>query len=102
VFNDRGEVIGVVVFSLESGQNFNFAVPVNYAKPILSSTTEKLISALPNRIHSNVQAGHSPLDDSTVDPAKLAEQAMGKISDEIRACAGSITTLLKAARPVMT
>jgi hypothetical protein len=86
VFNDRGEVIGLVVSSLESGQNLNFAVPFNYAKPLLSSTAENLISALPNRSHPDVRAGHSPLDDSTVDPAKLAVQAMSKMAHEIRAC----------------
>jgi S1-C subfamily serine protease len=38
VFNSRGEVIAIVVSSLESGQNLNFAVPINYAKPLLSRT----------------------------------------------------------------
>jgi len=48
VFNERGEVIGVVVASLESGQNLNFAIPVNYAKPLLNSSSATLISALPH------------------------------------------------------
>ena len=91
VFNDRGDVIGVVVSSLVSGQNLNFAVPINYAKPLISSTTESLISALPNRNHPDTQAGHSALNDAPVDPAKLTVQAMSKIADEIRACAGTIT-----------
>jgi len=87
VFNDRGDVIGVVVSSLESGQNLNFAVPINYAKWLLTSTTEHLISSLPKRSHSDAQARHSAgASDATVDPAKLAVQAMNKIADEIRGC----------------
>ncbi len=89
VFNDRGDVIGVAVSSLESGQNLNFAVPINYAKPLLTSMTENLISSLPKRSHSDAQARHSAgASDATVDPAKLAVQAMNKIADEIRACKG--------------
>jgi hypothetical protein len=49
VFNQRGEVIGVVVSSIESGQNLNFAVPINYAKTLLTSSAETLISSLPRR-----------------------------------------------------
>jgi S1-C subfamily serine protease len=49
VFNERGEVIGVIVSSLESGQNLNFAVPINYAKPMLQAPNAVLISALPKR-----------------------------------------------------
>jgi hypothetical protein len=47
VFNERGEVIGVVVSSLRSGQNLNFAVPINYAKPLLYWPTAIPITALP-------------------------------------------------------
>lgn len=49
VFNERGEVIGVVVASLESGQNLNFAIPINYAKHLLNSPSTTPISALPKR-----------------------------------------------------
>jgi S1-C subfamily serine protease len=58
VFNESGEVIGVVVSSLESGQNLNFAVPINYVKLLLTSTTEELISSLPKRTHSDAEAGN--------------------------------------------
>ncbi len=49
VFNEYGEVIGVVVSSLQSGQNLNFAVPINYAKPLLEWPTEQPISSLSKR-----------------------------------------------------
>jgi hypothetical protein len=83
VFDDRGDVIGVVASSLESGQNLNFAVPINYAKPLLTETVEKAISSLPKRSHTDAKSGAGNAD---VDPAKFAVQAMSKIADEIRAC----------------
>jgi len=90
VFNSRGEVIAVVVSSLESGQNLNFAVPINYAKHLLSGTTEEEISALPKRSRSDAQPGNGNAPGApTADPAKLAVQAISKIADEIRACEGS-------------
>jgi S1-C subfamily serine protease len=89
VFNARGEVIGVVVSTLESGQNLNFAVPVNYAKPLLSRTTEKQISALPKRTQNTGQpvSGNTAAGPTT-DPAALAVQAMSRIADRVRACEG--------------
>ena len=36
VFNDHGEVIGVSTFLLLGGQNLNFAIPINIAKPLLA------------------------------------------------------------------
>ena len=35
LFNLEGEVIGIVTASLSSGQSLNFAVPINYVKPLL-------------------------------------------------------------------
>jgi hypothetical protein len=37
VFNDRGEVIGVSTLMVSSGQNLNFAVPVNALKAMLGT-----------------------------------------------------------------
>ncbi len=60
VFSDRGEVIGVVVSSIPSGQNLNFAVPINYAKPLLERRTEQPISSLPNRNRVGAEAQPPP------------------------------------------
>jgi S1-C subfamily serine protease len=90
VFNARGEVIGVVASTLQSGQDLNFAVPINYAKPLFGGTKEEEISALPKRSQSELQAGTSGTPTSpAADPAKLAVQAMSEIADKTRACEGS-------------
>jgi hypothetical protein len=90
VFNSRGEAIAIVVSFFESGQNLNFAVPINYAKPLLNWTAEKEISALPNSSHGVTQAGSGNTPGApAADPVKLAVQAMSKAADEMRACEGS-------------
>jgi len=38
IFNLQGEVIGIAAATLEEGQNLNFAVPVDYAKGMLTAT----------------------------------------------------------------
>ena len=88
VFNSYGEVIAVVVSSCESGQNLNFAVPVNYAKPLLSVTTEREISSLPRRSHIDLQSGTGAGDGTAPDSAKLAVEAMRRTAEEIRGCQG--------------
>lgn len=49
VFNDRGEVIGVVVSSLKRAQNINFAIPINYAKKFLDSSRTLPLTSIPKR-----------------------------------------------------
>ncbi|MEO6724774.1 MAG: trypsin-like peptidase domain-containing protein [Blastocatellia bacterium] len=36
LFNADGEIIGIVTYLLKSGQNINFAVPINYARGMVS------------------------------------------------------------------
>ena len=43
----RGKVIGITSLAFEPGQNLNFAVPVNYVKPLLDSASVKKLSAPP-------------------------------------------------------
>ena len=47
LFNMAGEVIGVTAGILEGGENLNFAVPINEARPLLLTESSKLQN-LPN------------------------------------------------------
>src|SRR5262249_40987666 len=47
VFNDRGQVIGVVVAFLEDGQNLNFAIPINQVSSLWATRHELSLAALP-------------------------------------------------------
>jgi S1-C subfamily serine protease len=47
LFNMAGEVIGITTMYLKGGENLNFAIPINDAKPLLLPKSSK-IQALPN------------------------------------------------------
>jgi V8-like Glu-specific endopeptidase len=47
LFNMAGEVIGITTMYLKGGENLNFAIPINDAKPLLSAESSK-IQPLPN------------------------------------------------------
>jgi S1-C subfamily serine protease len=46
IFNTSGEVIGIAVAILEEGQNLNFAVPIDYAKGLLSATEPRPLASI--------------------------------------------------------
>lgn len=46
LFNSNGEVIGIVTYLLKSGQNINFAVPVNYARGMIGDQVTTSLAKL--------------------------------------------------------
>jgi hypothetical protein len=47
LFDSSGSVIGITTYILRSGQNINFAVPINYARGMISDESRLTLSALP-------------------------------------------------------
>jgi hypothetical protein len=82
VFDDRGEVIGVAVSSIEAGQNLNFAVPINYAKTLLKVGTEQLISSLPKRngVESRAQP---PQTGTTTEDRPTLKETIGWLVEKV-------------------
>ncbi|MBO0727245.1 MAG: trypsin-like peptidase domain-containing protein [Blastocatellia bacterium] len=58
LFNSRGEVIGVITYLLKSGQNINFAVPINYARGMIGDQPSKTLADL--RPPDKSKAGAEP------------------------------------------
>ncbi len=60
LFNQNGEVIGIVVSTLRSGQSLNFAIPVNDLRGVLARpeprSLEKLFEGIPKKSTSKDQA----------------------------------------------
>lgn len=46
LFNADGEIIGIVTYLLKSGQNINFAVPINYARGMIGDQISSSLSKL--------------------------------------------------------
>lgn len=47
VFDSKGEVIGIITYLMKSGQNINFALPVNYARGMISDQVRMTVAQLP-------------------------------------------------------
>jgi hypothetical protein len=83
VFNEYGEVIGVVVSSIQSGQNLNFAVPINYAKPLFERLTQEPISSLPKRNRADTEAG--PSQNGSAEAGPTLEETLDWLAEKVSA-----------------
>lgn len=59
LFNMAGGVIGITTMYLKGGENLNFAIPINDAKPLLGSNTANL-KAFPDETKAGKHAGDAP------------------------------------------
>ena len=97
VFNTKGEVIAVAVGSIVDGQNLNFAVPINFAKPLLSSTSSFKITSLPVRQHgANNRDAAPPATAAFVPDRKTIMEAMRKTGDRLKSCEPSVINVLQS------
>ena len=64
LFDMEGEVIGITTMYLEGGENLNFAIPINDAKPLLELDSVKLHS-FPNEPDSTKPQKRSHAEDSS-------------------------------------
>lgn len=58
LFNMAGGVIGITTMYLNGGENLNFAIPINDAKPLLAADSSKL-QALPDETKLDKQDGEA-------------------------------------------
>ncbi|HKX33572.1 MAG TPA: trypsin-like peptidase domain-containing protein [Blastocatellia bacterium] len=74
LFDSSGAIIGIVTYLFKSGQNINFAVPINYARELISNQSTSILAELqppptanagsepPPKLTNNREAG-DPIDD---------------------------------------
>jgi S1-C subfamily serine protease len=64
LLNARGEAVGVLSFSVVSGQNLNFAVPINYVRGMIEALTLTAGNTAPKLLDSSsgVKAFSRPLE----------------------------------------
>jgi len=96
LFNSRGEVVGIITYLFKSGQNINFAVPINYARGMIGDQPSKTLADLkpPNK----PAEGAKP-EASLADAVESTEQLGGQLSGAMRGKLGRTQMDPMFARP---
>ena len=81
LFNSSGEVIGIVTYYFKSGQNINFAVPINYARGMIGDqVTTSLAKLQPLPVAPKAKESAPPsLAESVELQGQLSNAARGKL-----------------------
>jgi hypothetical protein len=95
VFSVAGEVIGIAVLTIEGGQNLNFAIPIDYARGMLSISQ---IQSLASVYEPEPPVAHPPPEPSKTESSVKTEPPSentksSKIPDEMKQ--GSLAFLEK-------
>ncbi|MFZ4984482.1 MAG: S1C family serine protease [Blastocatellia bacterium] len=94
LFNTRGEVIGIATYLLKSGQNINFAIPINYARGLISDTVTTTIATLNGRIESM----KSVASDGADPPGAPAAERRGAAAAGVSSLGDQISNAARAKR----
>jgi hypothetical protein len=78
MFNEFGELIGIVSSKIMNGENLNFGIPVNYMRGLLASHSRMTLTELAAAIPSNADGGTQAPVTSTA-AASLSPATLGKI-----------------------
>ena len=77
MFNEFGELIGIVSSKITNGENLNFGIPVNYMRGLLSSqsrmTLAELAATVPPDTDSDRQAPATSTASTSLNPATLSK-----------------------------
>jgi S1-C subfamily serine protease len=96
LFNSSGEVIGVITYLLKSGQNINFAVPINYARGMIGDQPSKTLADL--RPLNKSKAGAEP-GANLAESVDSGERLDGQLSGAMRGKLGRSRMEPMFARP---
>lgn len=81
LFNSSGEVIGVITYLFKSGQNINFAVPINYARGMIGDQTTMTLADL--KAPDQPKESATPAS-SLAEAAENSDQVDGRLSGAMR------------------
>ena len=72
MFNEYGELVGIVSLKLTTGENINFAVPVNYLRGLMSTQVTMTLTQLAARFPAGAAAPAAGQPSSTPQPPSPA------------------------------
>jgi len=96
LFNSRSEVIGIITYLFKSGQNINFAVPINYARGMIGDQPSKTLADLQPPDKPGEEAKSAP---RLAGPPEVPEQIDGQLSGALRGKLGRTQMEPMFARP---
>ena len=79
LFDSNGDVIGIATYILRSGQNINFAVPINYVRGMISDSIKTSVASLPSPtpfVRSEVEPAPGAPDSI---PAEINSASRGRL-----------------------
>lgn len=79
LFDASGELIGIVTYVLKSGQNINFAVPINYARGMIGEGVKLTLAQLQPAPQARLEPAPNLLDAGEELDNQLAQAARGKL-----------------------
>lgn len=88
LFNSNGEVIGIVTYFFKSGQNINFAVPINYARGMIGDQVTTSLAKLGPAPKARQEAAAAPSLVESTDAPEAAENVDGMLANASRARLG--------------
>lgn len=81
LFDSAGAVIGITTYILRSGQNINFALPVNYARGMIADEPKMTLASIPQPAPAAV-AVLSDEDEIAGEVNTAARQKLGRVPHE--------------------
>jgi S1-C subfamily serine protease len=81
VFDSAGTVIGITTYILRSGQNINFALPVNYARGMIADEPKMTLASLPQPAPT-AAAVNSDEDEIAGEVNTAARRKLGRVPHE--------------------
>ncbi|MBX3277196.1 MAG: serine protease [Acidobacteria bacterium] len=82
VFDSAGAVIGITTYILRSGQNINFALPINYARGMIADEPKMTLASLPQPAPVAAAAVNSDEDEIAGEVDTAARRKLGRVPHE--------------------
>lgn len=98
LFDSSGAVIGVTTYILRSGQNINFAVPINYARGMISDQPRATLASIPPAAPSTTQPATSSIAGNEIEETP-DDHVLSGVSTATRSRLGRVSHEPMFARP---
>jgi len=89
LFDDRGRLIGITTFKIGGGENLNFALPINYVRGMMLTTTPTL-TLVELKTKDGAEAAEPPTASVSADAAALMRHGVPRLAKLYRVVEGAL------------